>query len=164
VTSGGYQIPDDPRPSRLSSLAVHPQWPLLSVMLAGAWLAWPWLVWNAFALGSATRWREVGFLAGGAAGSLLGALGLLWLVDAGWLTDAIAIRLGILAIVVYKVAMVYAAVGMQTRSHATYESSGGRVRSGIVVLGVGIVSRSFVLGAFDSLVWKIVAGSVEWSA
>ena len=54
-----YEIIDEPRASRASSLAVDPLWPFLATMLGGAWLGWPWFLVNSHALGSSTKGREV---------------------------------------------------------------------------------------------------------
>ena len=47
-----YTIPDEPRPSPWNHLVVRPNAPLLASMLCGAWLAWPWFVVNAIAMGA----------------------------------------------------------------------------------------------------------------
>ena len=54
-----YRLPDEPKPGRLERLVTDPIWPLFATMLAGAWLGLPWFAFNAFALGSPTRWREL---------------------------------------------------------------------------------------------------------
>jgi len=60
VRSGAlYQIIDEPRPGVLGRLVSQPWVPLLSFMFVGAFLCWPWFVFNAFALGSHRRWRDL---------------------------------------------------------------------------------------------------------
>src|SRR5690606_15917739 len=46
-----YRIEDEPGSSALERAIVDPRWPLLASMFAGGWLAFPWFVVNAFALG-----------------------------------------------------------------------------------------------------------------
>ena len=53
-----YTLADEPQPSGLQHLVVNPLWPLFGFMFGGAWLAFPWYVFNGFAMGSPTRKRE----------------------------------------------------------------------------------------------------------
>ena len=66
-----YLVPDEPVPSRWNHLAVSPNAPLLGAMLCGAWIAWPWFAFNAIAIGSPTRKKEVTWAAVGAAGTVV---------------------------------------------------------------------------------------------
>jgi hypothetical protein len=54
-----YRIHDEPDPGVAARLAVSPLWPVLALLFAGAWLAWPWLALNAFALGARSRARQL---------------------------------------------------------------------------------------------------------
>ena len=51
----------------MSKLAVSPLWPMLGVMFGGAWLSWSWFALNSFAIGSASRKREIWLIAFGLA-------------------------------------------------------------------------------------------------
>src|SRR5262245_19930115 len=60
----GYMIMDEPQPGDLARYTVHPLWPLLAMMMCGTLLAGPWVVLNAFAIGSATRRSEAWLIVG----------------------------------------------------------------------------------------------------
>jgi len=63
--AGLYQIIDEPRPGARGQMVSQPFVPLLSFMFVGTFLAWPWFVFNAFALGSYRRWRDLAWAGGG---------------------------------------------------------------------------------------------------
>lgn len=157
-----YQLPDEPGPSPLSGYAVAPFWPLLSVMVAGAWLAWPWFVFNAYALGSPTARREAlvavfGFVAT-AALALLAILAF----DRGWLAGELAARLCIVGIISFKLAVSYYLHTLQSRTFAVFEHYEGTVRSGEGLVVAGLLLRSLVLGLSESFLWKIIVSSWGW--
>ena len=54
-----YHIPDEPVPSRWNHLVVDPLWPLLAVMFAGSWLAFPWFAFNGFVMGAHNRYKTL---------------------------------------------------------------------------------------------------------
>jgi hypothetical protein len=54
-----YSILDEPTPGAAARVAVSPLWPVLALLFDGAWLAWPWLALNAFALGVPRRARHL---------------------------------------------------------------------------------------------------------
>lgn len=139
--SSAYRIEDEPLPGRLSHLVVDPFWPLLAVMLGGAWLSWPWFVFNGVAVGSPTRRREVAWAVGGFAGSLALAAGLLLLANAEVLA-ATGVRYALIVPTVWKLLVTYALYTLQGRSFHLFEHYGGRVRSGLVVVAAG-----YLLGA-----------------
>ncbi|HEX8538086.1 MAG TPA: hypothetical protein VF664_11525, partial [Cystobacter sp.] len=56
--SATYRIQDEPSPGALGHLVVNPVFPLLSFMMAGAWMGVPWFILNGFAMGSTTRRKE----------------------------------------------------------------------------------------------------------
>lgn len=54
-----YVLPDEGLArGRIARLAAQPAAVMLSMILAGAWLAVPWLIFNGFAIRSSTRWRD----------------------------------------------------------------------------------------------------------
>ena len=115
-----YRILDEPRPGGLAHLAVNPLWPLLAVMLGGVWLSWPWFVVNGFAVGSPTRFRELGLAIGG----LIGATGLLFglgFLRAGELMGDVAFSYAIVALVVW---LVRSASGPGTHHASPRRASG----------------------------------------
>ena len=160
--SDTYRLPDEPGPSPLSRYAVAPFWPLLSVMVAGAWLAWPWFAFNAYALGSPTARREailaaLGFVA-------TAALALLAIVafDRGWLVGELSARLCIVAIISFKLVVSYYLHTLQSRTFAVFEHFEGTGRSGWPVVAGGFLLRGLVLGMSESILWKIIVSS--WAA
>lgn len=54
---------EDPARGRLAPLAADPVVVMLSMILAGAWLGVPWLIFNGFAIRSPTRWRDAAICA-----------------------------------------------------------------------------------------------------
>lgn len=156
-----YRIPDDPASGGLRRFAVGPQWPVMASMLVGAWLAWPWLVFNAFALGAPTRRTQARTVALGSAAVVGAGAGLLALIDAGWISGSLAIRLGLLAFFALKLGIVYSVVLPQTRAAAIIERQGAGLRSGLAVVGVGILLRPLVVGLVDSVLWRLVV-SGDW--
>ena len=154
-----YKLPDEPGPSSLSKYAVAPFWPLLSVMVAGAWLAWPWFVFNAYALGSPTARREAAVAAFGFVATAGLALLAILAFDRGWLTGELAARLCIVGIVSFKLAVSYYLHTLQSRTYAVFEYYEGTGRSGEVVVIAGFLLRSLVLGLFESTLWKIIVSS-----
>ena len=60
-----YQIADEPIETSLRAYVVRPSAPLMAIMLGGAWLSWPWFAFNAIAMGSPTRRKEIGLCAAG---------------------------------------------------------------------------------------------------
>ena len=154
--AGPYHIRDEPEPGRLQHLVVNPSWALLAVMLCGAWLAWPWLALNAYALGSPTRRRELAMVGLGFAGTLVLALAVLWLIDHDVITGAIAIRMAVLTIVVWKLGLSYAVFMLQNRTFHVYEHYHGATRNGAIVLVAGFLCRPWVLDLSDAFLWKII--------
>ncbi len=156
-----YQIADEPVETSLRSYVVRPSAPLLAAMLAGAWLAWPWFVFNAIAMGSPTRRKEIALCAAALGGTAaLGAI-LLALLDAGILPRGVPLRLAVLAVVTFKLAITYHISAVQSRTFHVYEYYGGPVRSAGRILGAAFVLRGFVIGLVDHPLWIIiVAGGI----
>lgn len=151
-----YQIADQPVDSSLRDHVVRPSAPLLAVMLCGTWLAWPWFAFNAIAMGSPTRRKEVALCAAAFAGTaVLGAL-LLALVDAGLLPKGAPLRLAMLAIVAFKLAISYYITLVQDRTFHVYEYYGGPVRNASRLISLGWLVRGLVLGLSDNPLWVII--------
>jgi hypothetical protein len=151
-----YVIPDEARPGALHNLVVRPSVPLLASMLAGAWLAWPWFAFNAIALGSPTRRRELLMCAAAFAGTAVLAVVLVALVRAGVVVGTTQIRLGLLAIASWKLLMSYWIELVQSRTFHVYEYYGGSVRDARAVLVFGTLARGAVLGLVDDPLWVII--------
>lgn len=153
-----YRIPDEPRPGALARFAVNPFWPLFGIMLAGAWLAWPWFVFNAWAVGSPTRLRETALAVVGLLGAAALGFGLLAAQGAG-LLDNRALQYALLAMPVFKIGVCYLLYVWQTRTFELYEYYGGRVINGLPILILGIwFGRKAVLSAVPGAWWKLVMG------
>lgn len=156
-----YQIADEPVETSLRGYAVRPSMPLLAIMLAGAWLAWPWFAFNAIAIGSPTRRKEIALCAAAFAGTaVLGAI-VIALFDAGVLPEGVPLRLAVLGVVTFKLAITYHISAVQSRTFQVYEYYGGPVRNASRLLGASVLARGFVIGLIDHPLWVIiVAGGV----
>lgn len=129
----GYQIADEPAPGPLARFAVNPVFPFLSMMLGGLWIAWPWFVFNGYAIGSPTLRKEVTWLALGLAVVAAVTAVLLMLVRNGALTG-VAVQYAALAIPVAKLSMIYAVFVLQSRTIEIYEYYGGVLQNGVIVI------------------------------
>lgn len=141
-----YRIVDEPQPGSLTQLAVAPFWPLLALMLGGAWLAWPWFAVNGLAVGSATRRREIGLVIGALVVSVVIAA-TVYLLDEG--TSEWVIQLFVLALQIVKLGFGYALFNMQARSFGLFEYFGGTRRNGMFVVLAGAFLRAKLLGAIS---------------
>jgi hypothetical protein len=156
-----YQIADEPIETSLRAHVVRPTAPLLAIMVAGAWLAWPWFAFNAIAMGSPTRRKEIALCVAAIAGSGLLAALLVALVDAGVIAEGAPLRLAVLAIVTFKLTLAHYISIVQARTFHVYEYYGGPVRAAGKLLAVGYVLRGLVIGLSDHPVWIIiVAGGI----
>ena len=135
--SATYRIQDEPRPGAMGHLVVNPLFPLLSTMLVGAWLGLPWFVFNAFALGSATRRKETVLALLVVPGTLLLFILLGVLLKQEVLTKP-AVPYALVGITVWKLALGYALFNLQQRSFALHEYYGGVVRNGAILLLAGL--------------------------
>lgn len=151
----GYRILDEPRPGPQAHLSVNPFWILLSVMMGGAWLAWPWFVFNSFAIGSATRKKELVLVVLGVAGSAALYLGVMALVTAS-VVDERSVAYAALVVVTWKLGITYALHVLQGRSFQLYEYFGGPSKSGVLLIVVGFLARGAVLERLEGSLWLIV--------
>jgi hypothetical protein len=132
----GYRIADEPVPGRLAGAVVNPFWPLLASMLVGFWLALPWFALNAVAMGSATRRRELGWIALGAAVSAAAGGALLWAAG-GELVPVATLRYAFIVLVAWRIGVAYAVYALQSPSFELHEHFGGVARSGLLVVLAG---------------------------
>ena len=154
-----YRILDEPAPSGLGHLIVHPMWPLLSIMFAGVWLSLPWFVFNAFALGSPTRRKELVVAVMGPVGLLALSFGL------GMLHVALEMPKGaipylLVVLTLWKLGVAYWLFDLQKQSFALHEYFGGKVRNGMLVVGAGYLLSPMVLkGPFGGAGWwRVLVG------
>jgi hypothetical protein len=136
----GYRILDEPSPGRLARLAVNPFFPLLALMMAGAWAGLPWLLFNGLAIGSATRRREALWLLGGLVATAA-VVGLLLALDQRGLLARSAVPFLVIAPEICKLVAGYASFELQERSYVLYRYFGGPTQNGVLPLLV----LSFVL-------------------
>ncbi|HEX5750880.1 MAG TPA: hypothetical protein VFZ09_31940 [Archangium sp.] len=144
--SATYRILDEPRPGTLGHLVVNPVFPLLSLMMGGAWLGVPWFIFNGFAMGSTTRRKETALAVLLVPMTLLLILLLGTLVRLEVLTAASAPYAGV-GITVWKLAVGYVLFNLQQRGFALHEYYGGVVRNGALVLVASIFLGPRVLMA-----------------
>jgi hypothetical protein len=151
-----YQIADQPHDSALRDYTVAPSAPLLAHMLCGAWLGWPWFAFNAFAMGSPTRRKELAVCAAGFLGTALLAAIVIALFDRGLLPEGAPIRIAVVAVTAYKMVVSYYLHQLQSTTFEIYRYYGGPVRNSRFVIIAGVVLRGTVLGLVDSDLWVIV--------
>src|SRR5690348_7208701 len=82
-----YRIIDEPAPTALERIIVNPMWPLFTAMFAGSWLAFPWFVLNAFALGGRRRFADLGIALAGWVASGLILVGIMSMLSDMTLTE-----------------------------------------------------------------------------
>jgi hypothetical protein len=151
-----YQIADEPIETSLRAYVVRPSAPLVAIMLGGAWLSWPWFAFNAIAMGSPTRRKELALCAAAVLGTgVLGAL-VIALARAGIIPAGAPLRLAVLAIVTFKLTITYYIAMVQDRTFHVYEYYGGPVRAAGAILGAGYLLRDLVIGLSDDPLWIII--------
>jgi hypothetical protein len=156
-----YKIADEPTGTTLGDYVVRPSVPLLAIMVCGAWLSWPWFAFNAIAMGSPTKKKELLLVAGAFVGTAVLAIIVIALARAGILAPGIPTRLAVLGIVTFKLTMTYYISIVQERTFHVYQYYGGSVRNASLVLTAGYYARSLVIGISDDPLWIIiVAGGI----
>jgi len=156
-----YEIADEPSPSdTFGNLVFRPSAPLLAAMMCGAWLAWPWFIVNSFALGSPTRRREIAMCLVAVVGTVVLALGVFALVDAGVIESRLALQLALLGITTWKLGMAYWVSEMQSRTFEVYTYYGGPVRKAYGVFVAGTYLRVIVLGLSADPLWRVIVGGL----
>jgi hypothetical protein len=151
-----YQIADEPQATELSQFVVQPSAPLIAAMMCGAWLSWPWFAFNAFAMGSPTKKKELALCGAAFAGTAVLAMILIALVRGEIIESTLWIRIALLAIVTYKLSITYYICSVQSRTFHVYQYYGGTVRAATYVLSLGYMLRSIVIGVSDDPLWIIV--------
>jgi hypothetical protein len=149
-----YQIIDEPSPGPLAKVIVNPFWPLLGLMLGGAWLAWPWFLLNSHALGSATQRREQILTGLAFAGSIV--LAFLVAATVPNIQQASVFSYALLGMRAFKLTMGYLLFLEQRKSFQIYETFGGKSMNAMAVLAVGYVLRKTVLSLTDNLVLVLI--------
>jgi hypothetical protein len=155
-----YQIADEPQVSELSAYVVRPTAPLIASMVCGAWLAWPWFAFNAFAMGSPTKKKELALCGAAFAGTAVMAAVLVWLVESELVKSVLVIRLALLGITVYKLTMSQYISTVQSRTFHVYQYYGGAVRAAGKVIAVGALARLQIFGLIEDPFWLILLSGI----
>lgn len=158
-----YTIADEPHESSLSAYACKPDAPLLAMMMCGSWLAWPWFIFNAIALGSPTKRKEIGLCLLAIGGTFALGWVVLELLGAGIITIGAPFKLCVLAISAWKLAIAYWVSTIQARTFHVYEYYGGTVRSSAAVISVGYYLADAVFALSDDPLWIIIVAGGPWS-
>ncbi len=152
-----YRILDEPQPGAFARLVVNPFWVILTLMLGGGWIGWPWFVVNALALGSGHKLREIALVLASFAFAFSFTSGVLYAM----FSDLIGVthaRYLMIAVPAAKMAFGFAVFRMQERSFALYEHFGGHDRrAAMVVLLLGIAGRVTLLRSAGTF-WGVVLG------
>jgi hypothetical protein len=155
-----YEIADEPHETPWRHLVVNPSGPLLAEMVCGSWLAIPWFAFNAIAMGSPTRRKEIGLCIAQLVGTAVMAAILIALVDRDIIESATVIRLCLLGIVTWKLGLGYAINIVQSRTFHVYEYYEGQVRSATIVLATGYMLRPYILEISDHPLWRIIVSAL----
>ena len=140
----GYQIVDEPQPSRWNHLVVQPLWPLFGLMFAGSWLSFIWFVVNGQAMGCPYRKKTLVVALIGFAGRFV-LVGSIFVFAAMFEWDGFHIRYAFLAATVWNLGIGYYLYVLQSRSFELYRYFGGLVRNGIWVVFLGYYLGSRLL-------------------
>lgn len=140
--SAAYRIVDEPVPSAYQHLVVASFWPLLAGMLGGLWLGLPWFLFNAYAMGSATKIKET-IVAGVALASVLLTAFIMVLIFKDQADRSI--RFAVLLLQLLKLGAYYTLSAMQSRSFELHRYYGGAAKNGFPVVIAGAVLRGAVL-------------------
>jgi hypothetical protein len=151
-----YQISDEPIETPWRAYVVNPGAPLLAEMLCGSWLSLPWFAFNAWAMGSPTKRKEIALCLASLAGTIVMGMIWVWLVRSKTIENRTIIQLLLLVIVTWKLGMAYVIDIVQSRTFHVYEYYGGPVRSSTYVIATGFILRDFVIGLFDDPLWVII--------
>lgn len=156
MRAGSYAILDEPKPGGLARLVVNPFWPLLAGMMAGWWLAGPWFILNAFAIGSATRKSETWLVFGSVVAAFAFAFAVGFALTLYPIDNRLVFPYLRIALDVIKLGFAYVVWMMQSRSIALYTYYGGLVRNGALPLIAGVALRT----NFPDLPWwaRLVLG------
>ena len=159
-----YNIADEPIETSRRHLVVDPSAPLLAEMVCGSWLSLPWFAFNAIAMGSPTRRREIVLCVIAVAVTIVAGAAVLALREHGVIESRTVLRFAILGIVTWKLAMAYAIYTLQARTFHVYEYYGGPVRSASYVLSTGWLLRDVVIGLSDDPLWGIIVSGLAGGA
>ncbi|HEY4058838.1 MAG TPA: hypothetical protein VGM39_19625 [Kofleriaceae bacterium] len=156
-----YHIADEPTDSPFSAYVCRPSAPMLAMMLAGAWLAWPWFIFNSIALGSPTKKKEIQLVLAGILGTAVMAVLVVLAIEEKWIESLTTLRFAVLAIVTWKLTIANAVKTLQGRTFHVYEYYGGKIRNPRNLVGAGYYLRDLLLSVFDNPVWIIILAGLS---
>jgi hypothetical protein len=156
-----YAIADEPIETSRRHLVVDPSAPLLAEMVCGSWLSLPWFAFNAIAMGSPTRRKEIALCVLTLVGAAILGAGVLALREHGVIESRTVLRFALLGIVTWKLAMTRVIYTLQSRTFHVYEYYGGPVRSASYVLSTGWWLRDLVIGLSDDPLWVIIVSGLS---
>lgn len=116
---------------------------MFSVMFAGPWLAWPWFIVNAWALGSPKRGET---LITAIAGVLCSYAAFLFVVlghDLTWVPADLVAYLWIV-ITALQLGICYTFYARQAQVHELFQHFGGTTRSGLLVVLLGAALKPLI--------------------
>lgn len=155
-----YQIADEPVETSLRAYVVRPSAPLLAIMVGGAWLSWPWFAFNAIAMGSPTKRKEIALCAAAFVGTGVLAALVIALARAGVIPAGPPEQIALLAVTAFKLAITYYIWLLQERTFHVYEYYGGTVRGARAVLTASLWVRGLVIGMSDDPLWVIIVAGL----
>lgn len=134
---------------------MNPVWPLLASMFAGAWLAYPWFVLNAFALGGRRRFADLAIAVGGLLASALCLFAYTVVADRKLLGELTAPYLLLLPVAVRLVSF-YWLFMRQEQVFGLYTYFGGKKRNAMLVVVLAAFLRSRLLGGAPPLLQHLL--------
>lgn len=155
-----YAIADEPIETSRRHLVVDPSAPLLAEMVCGSWLSLPWFAFNAIAMGSPTRRKEIALCVLALAGTAVLGAAMLALREHGVIESRTVMRIALLGIVTWKLTMARAIHTLQARTFHVYEYYGGPVRSSSYAISIGWLLRGTVVGLIDDPLWVIIVSGL----
>ena len=157
-----YRIADEPRPGGLAHLVVDPIWPMFAMMFGGAWIAFPWYIFNGIAMGSPTLKKEIALGIAGFIGAALIFIALVSLGVSGVIPKSL-IPYGAVTLIIWKLGITYWLYATQAATFGIYTYFGGIARNGIIIVFLSSIMRPRVLnavseasGAFKSIVLAVL--------
>jgi hypothetical protein len=151
-----YRIPDEPVGGQSFAIVVDPFWALLGAMFGGAWLGAALFAMNAWYLRGPMWQRELALVAAMFVGAVLLGV-LIHFGEASGVLPERAVKYAALAVIAWKLAIMYWIYFLQQAEFALFEYFGGKLQNGalFVVLG-SLLLRPLVTQAFDHPLWWLM--------
>ncbi|HEY4182563.1 MAG TPA: hypothetical protein VGM90_37280 [Kofleriaceae bacterium] len=156
-----YAIADDPVETSLRRYASRPMVAIYALIVAGSWLAWPWFAFNSFALGSATKRRELTLLAISILGSIALAWGMFELVAIGVIHPGTQLLLARLGVATFKIVLACQIASLQRDAVQVHIYDGAAIEFHLPVFHVGNAIAMLVLTTFSDPLIRVVLEGVR---